>query len=479
MNIFLTIDEKEKKMEDIDMPEAKDTDLLLLQCSGAYDLTLIEEASELFASYMSSGNNIEKLLQTIVSERRGRKDDLGKYYEVLNSETFSDEVEDSEEKEEYDEVIKNYRKYNEVDRFKIEKKNMIALIALKIDDVGHYAVFIYDGIQNSVELFDSMQFGTCGSHYTPRFKEIASNIFGIDVSRVYHHNIPLPHVPQITGGFEYYEPLYASLHQTRVPNSVRIQVTESQNHYCYMWSIWYMHFRILGYNPVEILAEINKMKVDPLFVIKRYIYSFSQLLKWPIKRKKFFNEQFPRIWTNSLDPLAPERASETFGLYKLEMPKNSKTVDDVLRSSIDYKLKVDAIALTPLPKEIKDQCKNLDPRLKNYDKTFETELMYFVKHWKELGMSLDDLRIMIEKYKGQMYSSLDNETGEYETGNNVMHVVNDLDAAKLLLMNGARDLLFMKNSYGLTPYGYLQVQHDVNVKPWSDIYALYKQYYTY
>lgn len=436
---------------------------LLLECTGAYDLALIEEASDLFASYIADKNNLEILLQAIISHSQ-------KIYEVLNNETFSEELDDMDTEKEYKNSIKNYRESNEIDRFKKEEKNMISLIALQIEDVGHYAILIYNGLKKEIDLFDSMQYGTCGSHYTERFKEIASDIFQIPEENIIHMVIPMKNTPQITGGFEYFEPLYAQIENINMEKMIRIQVTESQNHYCYMWSIWYMHFRILGYDPVKILEEIRNVKLDSLFVIKRYIFQLKKILKWKIKKNAFFDKNFPRIWTNSLDPLGIERESSLFSLYELEMSDKVKTLDDALFESINYKLSVKKLPMTPIPNKIKEKCASLDMKLINYENTNETELMYFVKNYMKLGMSLKDLEMEIIKYKHQMFSSIDKEVEERTTGNNVLHVVPDVNAAKLLIQNGAKNLLYIINSYGKSPLRYITENKAKNWEEISDYY---------
>lgn len=298
---------------------------------GALDLVLVENAAELMRRVMMEHGNIEKILNL-----------LSKRYEgcgVLPSETFPIYTDDPNEKWQNTGTLKEYKSAVLAMRkqyIALSKKKGINCISavfglmVEEDGSGHYGSFYIENNQKGrVYIFDSMQNSSSGSSYTPFFAQLARDIFeteDIVIDSRFNSATSL----QLTGGFSGNKPLmlrtgarYPDGTTTLDIEAVRLQCTESQNHFCYMWSIWSIHLRMLGKEPFVVAREIFQRQVDPLTVIKRYIwalFNFEELRfidQIPYKYRAFFAYHWPVIWTN--DPLRKLKFNTVFVRYVIPL----------------------------------------------------------------------------------------------------------------------------------------------------------------
>jgi hypothetical protein len=119
--------------------------------------------------------------------------------------------------------------------------------------------------------------------------------------------------PQYTGGFPENPPYTLEAEEKRrkreredllqenVINDLKVQSTESQNHFCYMWAIFWVHLKVVGPSLSTILPIFKNY--DPLIFIKRYIWSLTHILKLDnkINHIELFNRHFMSIWSNEKD----------------------------------------------------------------------------------------------------------------------------------------------------------------------------------
>jgi hypothetical protein len=149
-------------------------------------------------------------------------------------------------------------------------------IGADLGEVGHYGIAIKNG--KKVVVFDSMQVkGDSG--YTAIFCQFAQDIFGIEPTVFLDPDKQT--CPQPTGGFVNREP-----GESDEKYLYRLQDLHSQNHFCYLWAIWYFHVFITeGEEAIaNIFQELLKKRIPPLVAIKRYIWSILHSF-YPTDRK--------------------------------------------------------------------------------------------------------------------------------------------------------------------------------------------------
>lgn len=303
--------------------------------NDALDLVLIENAAELMRMVMMEGRNIEKILD-LLSET------YQKGCGVLSSESFP--IYDGMEKI-YEETAAIMRK--EYQDKKTKFKCIYAVFGLLLDkDSGHYGSFYVTHAKNKVrvEIFDSMQCDSKGSFYTKDFVKLAKDIFDAD-QVVYDKRFTVYNSLQLTGGFAKNKPAMLDLSNPdmkRVKLSaedkkkIKLECTESQNHFCFMWSIWSLHLKMAGLEPFDIAAALLQKRIDPLIVIKRYIWSLfthkNLRLIDEIDKKytEFFTHHWKFIWSN--DFLREFRPNTTFNRYLIPMPECEDLRDCILNS---------------------------------------------------------------------------------------------------------------------------------------------------
>lgn len=392
---------------------------------GALDLILIENASELVRQVMMDGENIEHLLETIA----------GKKCQVVNSTSFV--LDDKYEMTSIENIEAIERLREEIVQIP-DGVNICTSISAIQHDVGHYASFFYLARKHTVYLFDSMEINR-SSFYTRFFEFIVEQLF--PGAKIEHDICIKDYISslQLTGGFEQHPPVqikrYLYAHTDRIQDynftpreketiitilsrkgftnnqikemfdnktipeyifdellkiiyneakhtfsNIYEQSTESQNHFCYFWSIWILHLRLENININKVIEYISSDKIDPLIVIKRYIYSvfhvpigpkgstFRLVDQIPKQYRDFWNLHFQRIWTNDIlwslnidpsDEYKYDMGKYPFHLYSFDFP-TPKTLKACLKQSYDFKFKCQLEECTPLeltdPTDAKKAC---------------------------------------------------------------------------------------------------------------------------
>lgn len=330
--------------------ENLDAEEKMLIRSGATELVMIEEASNLVDGVKRSEIDGEWSLNLILQE-------IASVYKVkyLPWDIFYGFEPDNKDPCDGVKILKSvekYRKTNAVDKL---KDLTVTIIALDFGDIGgHFGAVLYDPKNKEVHLFDSMQGNEiedwchekgCSTN-TWQFECLLKLIFrgaAIKRSREFTEETSL----QFTGGFSGTEPY--SIIKWRRENPTRSlgklaklidQSTESQNHFCYMWSLWAIQHHLEGMDVAESAASILSSGTDPLVVIKIYIWQLFRLRLGklslidyiPVSYRRFFEVQFPGIWTN--DPHRKFSTSTDFARYVIKMPSAPKNIRECLRDSL-------------------------------------------------------------------------------------------------------------------------------------------------
>lgn len=237
--------------------------------AGAAPVILVENASEFVSQMKNVHGFIEQIVQYIL-------DDNKKKYVFLGSHTFPAVVKEKwlqkwpstdsdgiygrniELTQRYDEIIRNIKPGK-------MSKQAILHMAINLGDIGHYGVAIKN--DKKLIVFDSMQKDGF-SDYTAMFVQIANDVFGIQPQVLMD---PTRYTcPQPTGGFVNENPS-----ESEEDYLIRLQDLDSQNHFCYLWAIWYFHiFVVQGEEGIaSIFKTLHDKSIPPLAVMKRYIWS--------------------------------------------------------------------------------------------------------------------------------------------------------------------------------------------------------------
>lgn len=381
---------------------------------NAYDLVLIENASELFREMAQDENNLELMLRAITKESSidyldsetfplyVKKENRSFFPDYLKNagyyvDNMNENIEGREEfinlirgnsKNKGDVTLEEYLKWSKNDyenivkiyRQKINRNaKYVSVIGVDIPGSGgHYAAFYYE--KNTVKLFDSMQgdidpkeapsyrkkYGkriSSAGGYTVYFIQLLEDIFP-GTKPATGECIKNEVSPQYTGGFPENPPYTLEVEEKRrkreretllqenVVNDLKVQSTESQNHFCYMWSIFWVHLKVVGPSLNTILPMFKKY--DPLILIKRYIWSLTHILKLnnKINNIEIFNKHFMSIWSNEENG----RLTLNFGRYDIPKPKKGTHVHDAVNDAIRQVLKIPK-PNTKLPKKVEEICK--------------------------------------------------------------------------------------------------------------------------
>ena len=343
----------------------------LINNYNAYDLVLIENATELFREVMhDKPGNLEKMLQIIVN-------DIGSECVYVDSETFPyyvtpqtireynlDPDESRATKQEYNAAIRRYKKMHLTAAF---KKNPCIITIFAADLVwsgGHYAAYIWHGDDQKLIIFDSMATSHGTSAYYPYFQQLGRDVFGtpkeMGVPRIqnlislqytggFSRNIP-SEIPQSVLNNQAQDPQLR-----RFVKAVTAQSTESQNHFCYMWSIWFIHALLTGYKLEALTATINDNDVNPLFVIKRYSWAMLKLanLESQLSYPDLYNKYFPMVWYNT--------SPASFAPYKMKMYECDSPKQCFVNSMTDARLT--ELPVTPVPQIVNETIQNILDKL--------------------------------------------------------------------------------------------------------------------
>lgn len=256
----------------------------------ALDLVLIEQASEQVSELLSE-DITNNLLTAVVKATCDEKRCSTMPYVVF---PVNEDDPKYTEYPDYKKAVSTFKKQLSA----TESKLVYTLIcASEVDEKGvenggsHYASVIIYKRKNIAELHDSMQAQT--SPYTSAFSTFLIKA-GLD-----------PHtpqciiedlVPQYTGGFVTGVPYWLDSCDPKYQTDLRVQSTDSQNHFCYVWSIWYIHLILLGYDFPTIIKVVQFL--NPLIIIKRYIWYLLIYIDWmkDIPDIEFFKRHFPCYW---------------------------------------------------------------------------------------------------------------------------------------------------------------------------------------
>lgn len=227
---------------------------VFLKNTNCKHILLIENATEIVSRIKDIPNFLETIFKLIIKW-------YAKDFYFAGSYTI-----------EYDEYKKEFRDLSQLEKIKKlvkNKKKSIIQVALDLGDLGgHYGVIIFK--DDKVIIFDSMQYHIDNvekGFYTDSFTKLANLIF-VSKDVITFNNPTMDECPQITGGF------IKDITKTLERNKSfweSIQDTKSQNHFCYMWSIFYFH-SLLEYD-YNIFTYIKANIKDPLIVIKKYTWS--------------------------------------------------------------------------------------------------------------------------------------------------------------------------------------------------------------
>lgn len=333
--------------------------------TGALDLVLLENAAEIVkrVMFLEAADHIEKILKVIAKSKgcisipsqsfplwmdpkltyytEKGSPDINKNKNMIPYHLEELDIGDTNEKE-YMRLMNQTKK--EVNNLKRGRKDgcLFSTFALNLgEDSGHYAGFYYDIKTKKVEIFDSMQTAEIGSDYTPFFRQLGAHVFGVKISETKADTRFTPRLSlQYTGGFlEHPSVMVEEEGDIKKYSHLNEQSTESQNHFCYMWAIWFIHHKIMGCDVYKSAIDIREKHIDPLVVIKRYIWALFHIDldgliladQIPPEHRKFFDRNFLRVWTN--DPERKFVINENFKLYRIPTPM-AKTVGECLSESL-------------------------------------------------------------------------------------------------------------------------------------------------
>lgn len=223
-----------------------------------------------------------------------------------------------------------------------------SIMGLHTDHGVHHCAAIHEG-NNQVVIFDPMQKGD-SSILIDEFKNIASKIFMtndihvefLDSEFRLQHTGGFPHIPPshiIQQDDDWISPnVYTSETKTLDDEEIdelKLKSSESQNKFCYMWCVWYLHLKMIDNFDESLSDVVNKylMGKDPIIVIKNYIYTLMTYtgLKRELSRESFFNENFKYVYLYEI-------GSDGYWIldeYSIAFPKKSqlKNVNDCFSSS--------------------------------------------------------------------------------------------------------------------------------------------------
>lgn len=278
----------------------------LLKDIGSERLVLIEESSEILSRIKDLDGFIEIIFERIIEENKSDFTILGSYtmpYVLRKTDIVWKDFDEVFYKD--DKSINKYISKIEDIRSKFKDRSILH-IGADLTIGGHYGIIIF--LEGKAIVFDSMQFNGLSS-YTRFFTQIALDVADITIDDIIILKTPDRETcPQFTGGF-------ITTPENNKDYIVKIQDVDSQNHFCYFWSILYFHIFITkGMEGIE--NVFNNLRDDcilPLTCIKRYIWSvvnsyyntdkfiiqlFSQVYDEPKIVYQYFKLYFRQIWIN-------------------------------------------------------------------------------------------------------------------------------------------------------------------------------------
>lgn len=287
---------------------------------NALDLVLIENASEIFREFMLEGRgnkNLEKLLQLISIENKNSVFLPSVTFDVYKNKKgtwcFSKTKENRN-------LLKGYiLECNKITNQTTDNSIIFTIIALNFGFGGHYGALLCDISMKKIFVFDSMSGYYKGNYIISNlehvFIKLSKQIFIGDknkngvrfISRSRQKydivSVKTNYILQVTGSFEHLNSMVLSRNNKSgnkfSTKNINIQHTDSQNHFCYIWTIWFIQIYLRGKLNLftAIITHLKNKAIIPIVVVKQYILGFINLLG-NIHYPKFFFKRFPLIWSN-------------------------------------------------------------------------------------------------------------------------------------------------------------------------------------
>ena len=361
MKLDVPLELQDKEFESLDQMQ-KD----MICKYNALDLVLLENANELFRMYMQEGENnkkIEKLLELVGKEDSNSIFLPSNSFEIMQNKKgdwlFKNTKDNKNDFIDY--ILECNKKVKSVNK----KTKIYTIMGLDLGEGGHYSGMVCDIEDGNIHVFDSMT-GYYNDEYTlsgihKLFMLMAKKLFigegvytGLKALKKYKlkvNEVSPDYILQPTGGFEEFTaPILEKLNNKRLLKIINIQHTESQNHFCYIWSTWFIHIYLIGKLDLfkEYVERIKTERMIPLVVIKKYIMGIVELLDGKVKYKAFYNRRFAEIWSNHENPL-----ENNYSLYGIKH-KKCKTINECLENSLkDHELRrKESTSLEGIKKEV-------------------------------------------------------------------------------------------------------------------------------
>ena len=347
----------------------------------ALDLILLENSNEILRVFMQGlndyeNNNLENLLKEISKENENsiflRSDTVDIYESSKRDRNTGKKIWQVSKDKENKDTLKSYLS-DAMERIKNSNVNnntiIYTVVGLNLTLGGHYGAIVCDLKERKVYVFDSMS----GDFGEDKMKSSTEGCFTYIAQYLFDNNdllkllkeksnseenisfnyqpVYISYILQPTGGFtEILSPDLEFMEDEYEQMEINIQHTESQNHFCYIWSCLFCHIYLRGKiglfnkfledckgNSDKMMIE-NEDRIIPLVIIKKYILGFVNLLEKNLpktdklfykKYKKFFYKHFPRIWSNHEDI-----QTLNFKLYKINYD-NSDNIFTCLNNVLD------------------------------------------------------------------------------------------------------------------------------------------------
>lgn len=338
-------------------PDSTDRDLPL-------ELACIEGASEQWRYGTMGGTDngmLEIMMQTVINMSGWGPADVAvlpsiSIYVKNSWQAFADKDAFDEMKEHlYTESIKQSAR---------ESQYVVTIVGLishslsttSSEESGHYVAMMADAQTGEVVIYDSMQTGEYSQYHL--LPEIAAEIFTTVLARdpgiVYLTSYAggrRYHSVQPTGGFLDFRlspPHLKKIKNKKLRERLFKQHDESQNHFCYMWSIWviYIIMRQLKLSheygfadrkrewgksidyAEERIRDISSSALPNVMFVKTFIlemYSRTRPIKGLSESEvEYFETWFPCVWSNHMHPL-----EDKFLVYDIH------DYEDYIRDMID------------------------------------------------------------------------------------------------------------------------------------------------
>jgi hypothetical protein len=256
-----------------------DSGQLDLICNkNALDLVLIEDANEIVRRIFQDEDRnsnynswfIEDLLTDLQSET---KDKITKAHKVVILDI---------QKFQYADSSPNKPKFTKAQMTSFNKlltkhKNCLVIIEIDLQEFGGHFICAHKRLKSpskhspsnkspskyEIKIFDSMSpFGKYSVEFITEFNNIST------IKAELTGCLTFDYMFQETGGFDSNIPIKFNKPKYKVYAD---QFTESQNHFCYIWCIWFIHSILLDYNINDIIAKVNSY--DSIHIIKQYAWS--------------------------------------------------------------------------------------------------------------------------------------------------------------------------------------------------------------